>query len=486
MIEVGRIAIKDLSSYDVLTEKIPKEYIDESIIRDLKNVIGLKCKAILIEFPYYESDYLSNYYIFYSKKLKSFSKRNYRLHLFADKETTELIGYIALRPTYEGTRFGRTFLEPEYIVSKTAHMILSEHKVHFQGGDAVLQAVPYMKQEGDVAVCAHVALWEVVRSFTSRFHKYPEVTLGDLVMMIKSDAERNIPSHGLTPPQLADVLSKVGFSPIIRDNNRSSGDSFFDEIISYIESGIPLIAFMSNQEHAVAVFGGCTPDYERLPLDKLAQSKHETFMIEDKQVITRVVMESKFVSELVINDDNYFPYRLLSRIPLKTEVKYTLRALDYAVVPLYPRIQLVYNDVKIAFLALSETGIYNWEGPVFTRIFLTSASTYREYASRNKESLGKELENIIAHLEMPKFIWVIEATSRESLYRHEVNGIVILDSTSATINKSPFLLVTEKRKIRYNDDGQAKACDFSKDFLAAPRFELNLQEVIPHYGKNQI
>ena len=154
MIEVGRIAIKDLSSYDVLTEKIPKEYIDESIIRDLKNVIGLKCKAILIEFPYYESDYLSNYYIFYSKKLKSFSKRNYRLHLFADKETTELIGYIALRPTYEGTRFGRTFLEPEYIVSKTAHMILSEHKVHFQGGDAVLQAVPYMKQEGDVAVCA--------------------------------------------------------------------------------------------------------------------------------------------------------------------------------------------------------------------------------------------------------------------------------------------------------------------------------------------
>ena len=330
------------------------------------------------------------------------------------------------------------------------------------------------------------ALWEVVRSFTSRFHKYPEVTLGDLVMMIKSDAERNIPSHGLTPPQLADVLSKVGFSPIIRDNNRSSGDSFFDEIISYIESGIPLIAFMSNQEHAVAVFGVCTPDYERLPLDKLAQSKHETFMIEDKQVITRVVMESKFVSELVINDDNYFPYRLLSRIPLKTEVKYTLRALDYAVVPLYPRIQLVYNDVKIAFLALSETGIYNWEGPVFTRIFLTSASTYREYASRNKESLGKELENIIAHLEMPKFIWVIEATSRESLYRHEVNGIVILDSTSATINKSPFLLVTEKRKIRYNDDGQAKACDFSKDFLAAPRFELNLQEVIPHYGKNQI
>lgn len=51
----------------------------------MKYYIGLKCNLILVEYPYSDKDYLSTYYIHYSKKYKDISKKSYRLHLFNDE-----------------------------------------------------------------------------------------------------------------------------------------------------------------------------------------------------------------------------------------------------------------------------------------------------------------------------------------------------------------------------------------------------------------
>ena len=496
MITTQKVRIEKMEDYDKLYEIIPASHIDSTVVEEIKRVVGLVCKAIIVEYPYYESDYLSNYYIFYSKKLKVFPKYSYRLLLFYDNELTELIGYISLRPTYEGTRIGRSYIEPQYIISCPSSLILSDNKVHFQAGETILKAFPHMKQEGDVAVCAHVALWSVIRSFTNRFHRYPEIKLGELVEMIQPLSQRHIPSHGLTPAQISDVFLQLGLSPVIRSNSVSTPYGITDEVLSYIESGIPIIGLIAEREHAVAIIGCSSPNLTNIDFERLPPNKFEEFADEDgKPLRTNVILATRFISHMVVNDDNYFPYRILGRLPPKIDdlpqegerllqkrdtLSYTMRAINHAVIPLYPRIQLVYNDVRISFLALWKTGIYNWSEKIVARIFLTSANTYREYVNQNSSAFSQDLKNIIVHLEMPKFIWVVEVSSPEASKANLVNAIVLVDSTSATINKNPFLLITEKNQIRYVDAEKSVAYSCSSDLLSIPKFNNNLQEVTPY------
>lgn len=147
--------------------------------------------------------------------MKNFPKECWRLLFFSDSQGTDVMGCISLRPTYEGTRIGRTYFEPQYLISRKAYIILTDQKIHFLGGEAVLRVFPHMQQDGDVAACAHIALWSVLRSFSSRFSMYPEVRLGKLVEMAQPNADMRISSHGLTASQIADVFSAQGFVSVI-------------------------------------------------------------------------------------------------------------------------------------------------------------------------------------------------------------------------------------------------------------------------------
>lgn len=500
MVTTKRISLKCIDDYKKeLAPHVPPSHIDRFVIEDLERSVGLRCKSIVIEYPYYESDYLSNYYIFYSQKLQQFSKSSCRLLLFSDEQATDLIGYVSLRPTCERTRCGRTYLEPQYLMTDTAHIVLSDCKVHFRGAEAVLRAFPHMKQEGDVSVCAHVALWSVMRSFTNRFHRYPELRLGDLVSMIHPNSGRPIPSKGLTPTQISDVLLSQGFSPIIREkpwNDRH----FTDEIFSYIESGVPLIGFIRSREHAVTIIGHGEPAIPNDPT-RLPHNYFELGYQEDGTPYeTNVIMASKFIQFAVINDDNAFPYRRLDKDPRMSQVGYSLHDIEYAVIPLYPRIQLVYNDVREKFLGLVQRGIYNWAAgdKLISRIFLTSSNTYREYVREQQKEFGVDLVNIVLDLEMPKFIWCVEVSNYASFQRGEVNAIILIDSTCATINPDPFLLVTMEDRIKYKSDaiyaeeynsdtGTTESTNFVEfsdniSLFSVPAFHNNLEEVHP-YGE---
>lgn len=482
MISASKIPIETLADYEKLLDVVPHSHIDSYIINDLKKFLSERCKSIIVEYPYYESDYLSNYYIFYAKKLQNFSKTSYRLMFFSDSDASDLIGYMALRPTYEGTKCGRTYMEPEYLISESAHIIVSECKIHFRAGETVLYAFPHMKQEGDIAVCAHVALWSVVRSFTNRFHKYPEVRLGQLVEMIQPQAERLTPSRGLTPTQISDVLLRLGFSPIIRS---CSDRNFIDEIYSYVESGIPVIGFMPELEHAITIVGCGMPVKELATSNQLTPHNYEIFIDQNGDTYqTNVIMASKLIKFLVVNDDNQFPYRLLNKGIREGELGYNLEAIKCAVIPLYSGIQLVYNDVKTAFLALVTDGVFDWMNPdkLITRIFLTSANTYREYVNEYRADFGSALSSILINLEMSKFVWCVEVSRPSAFVEGKVEAVVLVDSTSATTNRSPFLLITKNGRIDYSDGGKPVSYAWDRP-LEVPAFHHNLQEVTP-YGKD--
>lgn len=263
---------------------------------------------------------------------------------------------------------------------------------------------------------------------------------------------------------------------------------------------MPLIGFIRSREHAVTIIGH--GGYV-IPGDP-AYIPHTYFELgyqEDGTLCeTNVIMASKFIQFAVINDDNAFPYRRLDKDPRMSEVGYSLHDIEYAVIPLYPRIQLVYNDVREKFLGLVQRGIYNWAAgdKLIARIFLTSSNTYREYVCEQQKEFGMDLVNIVLDLEMPKFIWCVEISAYSSFQRGEVNAIILIDSTCATINPDPFLLVTMEDRIKYkidtiyaeeynSDTGTTESTNFVEfsdniSLFSVPAFHNNLEEVHP-YGE---
>ena len=67
VISFKKIEIKSLESYDALKNAIPIQLIDEEVINRLKKYLGMHCDEIKVEYPYYDRDYLSTYYIHYAQ-----------------------------------------------------------------------------------------------------------------------------------------------------------------------------------------------------------------------------------------------------------------------------------------------------------------------------------------------------------------------------------------------------------------------------------
>lgn len=108
------ITVRELADYEKICQIVEPEYIDTDLIEQLKTYIGVQSKMIMVEYPYYENDYLSDYYIFYVKKLQKFPKECYRILFYEDQRGEKLMGYITLRATYHGRRLGKIFFNPRY------------------------------------------------------------------------------------------------------------------------------------------------------------------------------------------------------------------------------------------------------------------------------------------------------------------------------------------------------------------------------------
>lgn len=492
MISREEIEITDVSDYQKLLDAIDDRdlYVDKNLISQLSTHIGLECQRVIVEYPYYENDFLSSYYIFYAKKLQNFPKECYRIIFYADEDYQNLMGYITLRPVYEGRRLGKIFFDPRYLTKEKMHLILSDCKCHLGGSESFISLFPHMRQEGDVAVCAHVAIWSVLRSFTLRFRRYPELTLGKIVEMVSSQAERPIPSHGLTVYQISKVFMDTGFSPVVLFPSDKNSRLIREALISYIDSGIPVVAFLSKWNHAVSVIGlgDYLPQHDRSSVLNQAKSicPFETYWENGREVSTPVILSSRFYNSIVVNDDNYFPYamvRMKRPAPAQTGSEeavppYSIADIDRLIVPLYPRIQLAYEDVRTIFLRMMAANSKPGDSPMIGRIFLTSANTYREYVNEACQNLDPVIKTFLIDIKMPKFIWCVEISTPEHYQQKNpvVDGLLIFDSTSATINPEPLLFaVYPDRRMYFRKDGHImKGPDA---YLAIPRFNRNLKEV---------
>lgn len=442
MISFKIIKIDSLESYEEqLQAVIPTHLVDESVIQKLKKYLGTNCDEIRVEFPYYDGDYLSTYYIHYSQKLKSYEKTCCRLHILLEEE---YYGYITLRPTVEGTKMGKTFINPEILVKDKAYLALNKFKAHISGNEMDINSFPWKSQQTDISICAHTAAWTVIRYFGNKFKNYADTTIGEIVECTKNDWGRKTPSLGLTPVQVSDLMKEYHFSPLILQNEKEINNEFIDEVMAYVESGLPMIGFLYPIRHAVSIIGHGAVNYDIL--------EDEILINQVKDVEIDVIPHGRLVRELYVMDDNYFPYR---RIPLdlpneESDVNYGVGELKYCVVPLYRRMQLVYNEVYSRFRTWMKEKILDWETPCISRIYITSSNSLKSEALKST-NMNEILQDVIVNLTLPRFVWCIDLAGFENYKNSFTSGRIILDTTAATWDDNPWILRHDGHRIEYID-----------------------------------
>lgn len=482
-----------------LFNAIPLICCDEKTREFIINKILPKCSFITVEYPYYESDYLSTYYMYHVRKFQPVSKFCCRLILY-DIEGN-CVGYISLRPIADDRKIGRTYLNPKVfapsnyedlskeLCNRRFFVIWGKYKIHVGGSEGYIDAVPYMQQEGDVAVCAHVSLWSVLRFFSSRFHNSKEYTMGEIVSLVPSPQMRKIPSQGLTVEQISTVLTEAGFSTIIIRSNNKYQDLFYSEVITYIDSGIPVIAFSKELAHAVVLCGrietnksifydspahSSDPEKETLMtrLNLLAESPESLLGVKTN---TKLLFDSSFVDCVLVNDDNKAPYYAIPRLTTGEFNRKDLSnfsQVDFCIVPLYKRMQLSYFDAKNIVSLLCSDSKYIWdENPLGSefddflviKMNIASSNTVKEFIKINLEQkkIPEEL-NILLNIPYSRFLWIAQVSTLKNYKKGTCNGLILLDTTCSVSDTNVCLALADQRK-----------CEFVRADQSSSAFEIN-------------
>lgn len=440
MIEFREIRIETADDYRKLLDCVPFEMIDDNVIECLKNNIGSKCDCIKVEYPYYDRDYLSTYYGHYSRKFKQYPKECCRLHIEFEEE---YYGYITLRPTVGNTKMGKSYLAPELLVKGEAYLMLSNFVAHIHGQKMSIMSFPWKRQQTDISCCAHTALWSVLRYYGNKYNMYADATIGNIVEKVKNDWGRETPSLGLTPVQVSDLLKEYGFAPLVIGGDRPS--NFIDEILAYVESGIPMIGFLGAYKHAIAIVGHGEINYDIL------DSGAEIECLGEKPV--RMISHTKLINSVYVMDDQKFAYK---EVPIswfgdtEEDYEYGMNELLYAVIPLYNRMQLTYGDVYNRMLAWLEGQVMEWEDFSVYRIYITSSNSLKQNAMESS-TMPRVLKDIILGLSLPRFVWCIDLAGMENYKNQLTTGRIIIDTTAATWEREPWILRHDMNEIQYKD-----------------------------------
>lgn len=471
MISFTSIQINSLESYEKLSDCMPESLIDEDVISVLKNNLATKCDEIRIEYPYYDTDYLSTFYIHYAQKLRNYDKKCCRLHILKNEE---YYGYIVLRPTVVGTKFGRTLINPRILINEKAYIALYDFKAHIAGNTMSISSFPWKSQETDISVCAHTATWTILRYFGNKFKNYADTTIGEIVNVANNDWGRKTPSIGLNPIQVSDIFKKYGFSPLILQCEKELDDKFIEEVMAYIESGLPMVGFLYPIRHAVSIIGHGLMDKNILDDSILVKS------VMDSEI--DVVPHVKLVSDLYVMDDNLFPYKkmMLGWADSQGDMRYGAAELKYCVVPLYPRMQLVYNEVYARFKTWMKERVMDWETPCVSRIYITSANSLKSEALQTI-GMNEQLVEVILNLSLPRFVWCIDLANFQEYKLGLTSGRIIIDTTAPTLDEEPWILRHDKNGIEYIDvDNQlfcSKDCHYIKTSIVPYKmYQHNLVE----------
>lgn len=415
---------RDFSKIQAVVEQYMPDFIREELDCEISNSI----EEIVLEYPYIDKDFRDTYYNDFSKRFEDISKDSVRLHLFFKKgnhSQDSYAGFITLRDTKVYT-IGRSYLSPKALNNfQGGFFCLAEYPVLFKGYELTVRAFPWMQQDGNVSICAHIAAWSVIRYFSQKYQFYPEKTLHEIT--VHDSPTRRIPSKGATVEQIAQILQKNRFDPeiyirqISPDEPIYSPEEFTRLIYTFVESGIPYIAGLREKRHAVAVIG------------------HGQLSEVDK-VFTEgqgIVDSYELMENVIISDDNHLPYGKAYNYEKEDDINFY--DIDILVVPFYQKMYLDVNFLYEKLLpSLEKNIIKNDIGrTLIRRVFITSSRSFKKkLAQHSKDDVYRDIH---IKLQMPKFIWVAEYSTIDEYKSGEASSRIIFDATMLKHQQGNFI-----------------------------------------------
>ncbi len=281
--------------------------------------------------------------------------------------------------------------------------------------------------------------------FGSRYAEYrPALPSRIINTLNRVSFERQVPSKGLSIPQISYALREFGFGT--RIYSRDQYEEEFGKLIScYIESGIPVIVAVDNFDKkgkiGHAMIGVGHDKITEKHIDGLPEVKF-TDTLANKRIIEALKRKSirlydydDIRKKFVFIDDNcpaYTKATLDDPCSHYTDVEWKKCEVKYLITPLYKRIYLEAYEGKQFLLNFLLIGPYPLQDDqeILVRFFLTSGRSYKDKLSTN-DSFSDDVKEKILATPLPKFIWVAELSNRGLIQQRWANGVVLLDATEA-------------------------------------------------------
>lgn len=422
--------------------------------------------AVVVEYPYVDKVYRNSYYRYYSGKAKQVSRDCIRLSFFIDTDPSmvgcpmiheiweqQYRGFMILRPT-ELNIVGRNAISPDIYIENNFVICKTEIPASVNGLKVEVEAFPASSQDSESMVCAETAVWATMEYFGNRYAEYSPVRPSHIIKLLQNQSySRQLPSSGLTSEQICYLFKNMNFQPILRPV--SGGESDYGMISSFVESGIPVVLSITNYVddtypvkdrvgHAVLCIG-----HERVTEELVKKVRS----VEDNGI--HFVDYDNIKKKFVFIDDNFPAYRM-DHLDTPAESysaqKWKDCRIRFATYPLYEKILLMPYSVKYMatnFLHLLK-GVKDGR-EITLRTFLASSRSYKDYVCRNNMPI--EMKKMILDLYLPKFIWVVELSSRKGLVENYSEGLLIFDSTEPKLtNLTPLELMYYNGQAIYKDD----------------------------------
>ncbi len=500
MVDYEWIDLAAPPGYSRLTELLDAAFEPEMIAERLEDEVTDAVKFVLVEHGYVDKDYRSTLYGFYAKKGRTYGRDCVRLHFFDglirfDEERTDFVceegtpgdryfGYVVLRPTMTAT-LGRSVLAPGIRVGAGGRAVQSEHCVNLLGYRLPVWGFPAMAQPADIAVCAHVSCWAILRYYSERFPQYREYLIYDMAGLASPfDPGGLVPSLGLTVREAERVFQAAGCFPLVVAKRQSQveGDgaqdateedvAFYEEMLAYLESGFPLFVEMRRRLHAVVLVGCNWHERSNAPTRNPAHAWDQ-------------------VDTLLMVDDNLLPYRSVPASATSTltsaEQDYSGEQFDRFIVALPEKIHYPASAVSALSDGLAEVLVEGFKvagtDVRIRRYFMTTVSELREEVRKQASQMGVVLTGLFMRLNSAQYVWVVEFCSQAQWDQGAVAARAVVDATASRQDPVATLLLHDIRMAISFDRSSGRSGDEVVNLLRSsgdplPRMELNLRQVV--------
>ena len=387
----------------------------------------LGAQTAVIEYRYLDADYRSEHSSFYSITFRRYPSVAHRIHFFSQPPPEVLedevqaldfstladsyLGLVVLRPV-PGARVGRVALTPPPGLEGEITCFTHEEANVF-GVPMKVRSAPFMAQDGQLGVCAHMSLWVAARHHHLAFG-HPGFTVASIAERIPAEMGRAAPSTGLTVQQLAAGCRALDLPPLVyKCENRSdlpTRESIPRIACRYLNSGMPVIVAAGGR-HAFCLVG-----YTRVDAGTTDERIH--FIRQDDEAGPYQVVVD-------FAHDDYRPWQYLI-VPLPAKVFVSGETAESLGKEKLIAAAAESDDLDVAELARSGA---DERGPIMFRSAVIRSNRFKEALEHRQ--YHPEIVARYRRLPMPKWLWVVEAVRRpeRNLRQPAVVGEALIDAT---------------------------------------------------------